>query len=97
MSGIRILLQFGAYVCLLLGAYCTVCLVVMLSTRRIETGSNALGLLLFIIYTLLAFVPFIAFVYPTSKTTRKPVFVSAALIEVLVLGLFLCQILFPTI
>ena len=62
----------------------------LLIERAFYTVGDALIL---IIYTLLAFVPFIVFVYPRFKTSRKPVFLSAGVLEILVMGVFVWSFL----
>ena len=97
MSSINRLLQVGAWICLLFGIYIAVVVVMVFVTGHTKTTSTAeaVGLFSFIIYPFLAFVPFYTFVYPRFKLPRKSVLVSVALLEILVIGLFLCAALFP--
>jgi hypothetical protein len=85
---IKSLLQIGAYPCFVLGAYWTACL--------LWEVPRPFPLPL-IIYTLLAFVPFITLVYPRVKTRQRLVMLSSALIEIAILGLFVYGIFFSTL
>ena len=91
------LLIFGAWVCLLLGIYIAGVVVVIFATDHIQTYStaDAFAFSAFIVYPFVAFVPFFALVYPRLKSLRKPALFSIALLEMLVVGLFLWPILFP--
>ena len=88
---------FGAWVCLLLGIYIAGVAVVILATDHIQTYSRAdvFAFSAFIIYPLVAFVPFFTLVYPRFKSLRRPALLSIALLEILVVVLFLWPILFP--
>jgi len=92
MSAKKTFQQIGAFLCALIGIFSIV--VTAELAPRATSRSDKLFLIPLIIYTLLAFVPFIAFVYPRLKTPRKSVWVSMSLLELLVLGLFLYAILF---
>ena len=85
MSTTSKFLKIGACLCILIGALFSVVTTQLLVERAFDTGRDALIL---IIYTSLAFVPFIVFVYPGFKKLRKSVFWSAVVVEFLVLGLF---------
>ena len=91
MSGTKIFQQVGAWICALIGAFSI--LIVVMTLRQNAVGSDALALIPISIYALLAFVPFLAFVYPRLKTPRKAFSLSVSVIEILVLGLFLLAIL----
>jgi len=90
MSDAKVFLQLGAWLCVLVGAFYSVLTTQLIFPPRAVSGWQALFL---IIYTLLAFLPFIVFVFPGVETRRKPVLLSAAVTEILVLGLFLWNIL----
>jgi hypothetical protein len=95
MSNSKLFLLIGAFVCGLIGAYIAVMAAVGIVTQPIRSLHDLLIAGYLVIYALLAFVPFCAFIYPRFKTSRKSVFVGSAVIEVLVLAFFLCAILFP--
>ncbi len=83
LSDTKFLLQIGACLSVLIGAPYSVVTARLLFPTPSVSWLQALFL---ITYTLLAFLPFIAFVFPGLKTPRKPVVLSAAVIEILVLG-----------
>jgi hypothetical protein len=89
MSSMTIILQIGACLCVLVGALYGVVTVRLLIPKQYVTILQAVFLT---IYTLSAFVPLISFGLPRLKTPRKQVFLSVAVIEILVLGLFLWNI-----
>lgn len=91
MSATKTFEQVGALLCALIGIFSIV--VTAGLAPEVTTRSDTIFLILLIIYTLLAFVPFIAFVYPGFKMPRKSVSVSVRLLEILVLGLFLYAVL----
>jgi len=84
-------LKIGACLCILIGALYSVVTAQLLVERAFYTVGDALFL---VIYTLLAFVPFVVFVYPGSKTPRRPVCLSVGILEILVVGLFVWNLLF---
>jgi hypothetical protein len=84
----KILLQIGACLCALVGAYGLAVIAIPLFTVH-RIGANALVVVAFITYSLLAFVPFGAFVYPRLKSPRKSVSFGVAMLEILVVGIFL--------
>jgi len=92
MSATKTFQQVGAWLCAFLGVWGAAVSVVL--ARQVTSKSQVLILIPFIFYTLLAFVPFVAFIYPRFKTTRKSVFLGVSLLEILVFGLFLYVILF---
>jgi hypothetical protein len=91
------LLKLGAWICLLLGIYIAVVVVMIFVTGHTKTNSMAEAFMFFgfIIYPFVAFMPFCTLVYPGFKSPRKLVLLGAALIEILVVGLFFWPILFP--
>jgi hypothetical protein len=91
------LLKVGAWICLLFGIYIAGVVVMIFVTGHAKTNSTGDTLVLFglIIYPFFALVPFYTFVYPGFKPPRKSVSLGVALLEILVVGLFLWPILFP--
>ena len=91
MNATTPLLQVGAGLCFLIGLLYSV-----VTAQGLFDGAfySRLDALILISYTLLAFVPFVAFIYPKLKTHRKPVFLGMAAVEIAILGLFLWNILF---
>lgn len=85
----KIIAKIGAWLCVLLGVLYSIVTWLLLFPRSYVSDWQA-GVL--ILYTLLAFVPFIVFVYPGLKMPRKPIFWSILALEALLLGLFLCTI-----
>jgi undecaprenyl pyrophosphate phosphatase UppP len=83
----KIFLQIGACLCILIGVLYGAGAADLLVDGAFYKG-DALVTIFMIIYALLAFVPFAVFVYPTLKTSRKPVFLSAGILEILVMGGF---------
>jgi hypothetical protein len=92
VSSTKVFQQAVACLCALIGAWSI--MVTAELAEEVTSKSQAFVLVPVIIYALLAFVPFFAFVYPRLKTSRKSVLLSVSLIEILVLGLFLWAILF---
>ena len=90
MGNTNIFLKIGACLCILIGALYCVVTTQLLVDRAFYTAGDAL---IIIIYTLVAFVPFIVFFYPRFKTSRKPVLLSAGILEILVIGLFVLNVL----
>ena len=97
MTSMNRLLQVGAWICLLLGIYIAGVVVMIFVTGHTKTTSMAetLGIFAFAIYPFLALVPFYTFVYPRFELPRKSVSLSVALLEIVVIGLFLWSVLFP--
>ena len=97
MSAMKSILQVGAWICLLIGIYIAGVVIMIFVTGHTKTNSTAEAFTFFgfIIYPFLAFVPFCSLVYPGFKSPQKLVLLGAALIEILVLGLFLWPIFFP--
>jgi hypothetical protein len=89
MFAIKIFLQAGAWICALIGLFIMVEISVLLFAC-----SFTLLLIPPLVFSLLAFMPFIAFVLPKEKPPRKLVSLSIALIEILILGFCLWSILF---
>ncbi len=87
---IKIFLILGACICALIGVLYSVITTYLLFKTAFYRIVDALIL---ISYTLLAFVPFAALVYPRLRARRKSVYFGAALIEFLVLGLFIWSFL----
>lgn len=92
MSAPKTFHEIGAWLCAFLGAWCVWLNIVF--ARQVASMTEALMLIPFILYALLAFVPFIVFVYPRFTTARRLVFWSVSLLEIVVFGLFLCAMLF---
>jgi hypothetical protein len=92
MSSTHLFLKAGACLCALIGVWSI--LVIAHLTSQVTSASEVLVLILPIIYALLAFVPFLAVIYPRLKTPRTSVLVSVSLVEILVFVLFLCAIYF---
>jgi integral membrane sensor domain MASE1 len=89
MSDSKLFLLIGAFICALIGAYIAVMAGVGIFTQPIRSWHELFIAGYLVIYALLAFVPFCAFVYPRFRTSRRSVFVGAAVIEVLVLAFFI--------
>ena len=87
----KIFAQIGACLCALIGAVYCVLTAQLLFQRAFYSVRDAV---IIIAYTLVAFVPFLVFVYPKPKTLHRSILVGVALLEILVLGLFLWNILF---
>ena len=90
MNEWKALLQIAAFPCFLLGALYTFVTCKLLFPKSYVTGWQAAFLIL---YTLLAFAPSFVFVHPSLKKPSKPRLWGVALVEIVVLGLFLCTIL----
>jgi hypothetical protein len=88
MNAVKIFLQAGAWICGLIGLFFMAEIAVLLFA-----GSFTLLLISPLVFSLFAFIPFIAFVLPKEKPPRKLVFLSIALIEILILGFCLWSIL----
>ena len=82
--------QIGACVCALIGALYCVATAELLIERAFHSATDAM---IFIAYTLFAFVPFVIFIYPKAKTRFKLVAVCAGVLELLIVGLFCWNIL----
>jgi integral membrane sensor domain MASE1 len=81
--------KIGACLCALLGAlYCVLVTKAMLE-RAFLSWIHAVVVA---IYTLLAFVPFIIFIFPGLKVPRRSVIFSGIAVEILVLGLLLVNL-----
>jgi hypothetical protein len=91
------LLKVGAWICLLIGAYMSSILIMILVTGHtgINSTGDALVMVAFVIFTFFAFVPFYGFVFPRFKSPRKSVSLAVGSLEVLVITLFLFAVLFP--
>ena len=77
----------GACLCVLIGVLYSALTAQFFIDGAFYKG-DALVMIIMTIYALFAFVPFVVFVYPTLKTPRKPVLLSAGILEILVLSLF---------
>ncbi|HTL72878.1 MAG TPA: hypothetical protein VL863_06205 [bacterium] len=89
MSDSKLFLLIGAFICGLIGIYIAVMTAIGVVTQPIRSSHDLFIAGYFVVYTLLAFVPFYVFVYPRFKTSRKSVFVGATVIEILVLAFFI--------
>jgi hypothetical protein len=97
MSAGKIILKVGAWLSGFIGLYGLTSVAVLVFGKRvpIQSGSDAITLVLSVNCTLVAFIPFLAFVYPTFQTPRRLLVWSAAVIEILILGAFLWLIFYP--
>ena len=86
MKDTKILLQIGACLCGLIGALYTVVTWQLLFHAPSVSGLQALFL---VAYTLLAFAPFAVCVFPKVKALTKPLFLSTAALEILVVSCLL--------
>lgn len=84
-----VIFRIGAWLCLLIGVFS-----VWVTAAYIFPPQSpaALPAIIFVTYTILAFFPFMAFVYPKWATRRKLVFWTAAAIELAVLVFFILNI-----
>ena len=90
MKDTKILLQIGACVCGLIGALYTVVMWQLLFPTPSVSGLQAFFL---VAYTLLAFAPFALCVFPRVNALTKPLFLSAAAVEILVVSCLLWSLL----
>ena len=89
MSDSKLFLLIGAIICTLIGVYIGGMTAFGLFTQQIRSVHDFFVAGCLVVYALLAFVPFCAFIYPRIKATRKLVFFGFVVIEILVLALFL--------
>jgi hypothetical protein len=92
MSLPKILLQIGAYLCLPIGVLYTVAATHFVIDGSIYRG-DALVTAIMAAYALIAFLPFVIFVFPKIKTPRTSVFYSVGLLEIFVLMIFVWSFL----
>jgi integral membrane sensor domain MASE1 len=78
--------KIGACLCALLGVLYSVLVTKAVLERAFLSWIHAVVVA---IYTLLAFVPFIIFIFPGLKVPGRSVIFSGIAVEILVLGLFL--------
>jgi integral membrane sensor domain MASE1 len=82
--------KIGACLCALLGVLYSVLVTKAVLDRAFLSWIHAVVVA---IYTMLAFVPFIIFVFPGLKVPGRPISFTGIAVEILVLGLFVVTLL----